>query len=96
MKAEQEKKSSTLIVRVNEEERAIIDQKVKEAGYKSASAYVRDYIAREQPKAKAEINPKSLEIITGLMALSSLLNSNAPREQLNSKIGELSKLAMGA
>lgn len=96
MKTETEKKSSTFIVRVNDEERAIIDQKVKDAGYKSVSAYVRDYIAREQPKAKAEINPKSLEIITGLMTLSSLLNSSASSDVINRKIAELSKLAMGA
>ncbi|HDZ55283.1 MAG TPA: hypothetical protein ENI17_07940 [Pseudomonas xinjiangensis] len=90
-----QRKTGAIIIRVNDEERQVIDDKVAAAGYKSTSAYVRDYIAREKPKLKTEISPKTLEMQRELMALSSLLNSKADRSIMMSKVAALYKLAMG-
>ena len=95
VKPKKERKTGTIIIRVNNEERKVIDEKVATAGYESASAYVRDYIARETPKLKTEISPKTLEMKRELMSMSALLNSNAEKSVLMSKVAVLYKLAMG-
>lgn len=89
-----QRKTGTIIVRVNDEERAIIDTKIAEAGYKSASAFIRDYLAREKPKAKADIRPDALEMQRQLMALSSMISGSASKQELMSKIAELYRLAI--
>lgn len=89
-----QKKTGSIIVRVSEEERAIIDAKIAEAGYKSASAFIRDYLAREKPKAKADIRPDALEMQRQLMSLSSMISGNAGKHELMSKIAELYRLAI--
>lgn len=89
-----QRKTGSIIVRVSEDERGIIDAKIAEAGYKSASAFIRDYLAREKPKNKADIRPDSLEMQRQLMSLSNMINGGSSKHELMSKIAELYRLAI--
>ena len=53
-----ERKSGTLIVRMSEREREILDRKISESGAKSGAEYIRDYVINSNPKQKLVISPE--------------------------------------
>lgn len=93
MKEVRERKEGTFIVRVSAAEREVIDAKVNEAGYKSVSAYVRDYIAREKPKAKIEASARIVQIELNKLAL--MIQKGAHKEALLAQIRRICTATMG-
>ncbi len=89
----QERKTGTFIVRVSAAEREVIDAKVDEAGYRSVSAYVRDYIAREKPKAKIEASARLLQIELNRLAL--MIQKQEPKENLLAQIRRICQATIG-
>ncbi|MCD1608649.1 plasmid mobilization protein [Stutzerimonas kunmingensis] len=90
---EKEKRDGTFIVRVSAAEREVIDAKVDEAGYKSVSAYVRDYIAREKPKAKIEASARIVQIELNRLAL--MIQKQEPKEALLAQIRRICTATLG-
>lgn len=90
---DKEKRDGTFIVRVSAAEREVIDAKVDQAGYRSVSAYVRDYIAREKPKAKIEASARLLQIELNKLAL--MIQKGAPKEALLAQIRRICTATLG-
>lgn len=88
------RKTGSIIVRVNHDERAVIDDKIAKAGYKSASAFIRDYLAREKPKVKAEIRPDTFAIQRELMNLSRMIKGNASKLEVMTKVAQIYRLSI--
>lgn len=93
MKNPEERKDGTFIVRVSTSERAAIEAKVEESGYKSVSAYVRDYIAREKPKAKIEASARIVQIELNKLAV--MIQKGAPKEALLAQIRSICTATLG-
>jgi len=93
MKEVRERKEGTFIVRVSAAEREVIDAKVNEAGYKSVSAYVRDYIAREKPKAKIEASARIVQIELNKLAL--MIQKGEAKEALLAQIRRICQATLG-
>lgn len=90
---DREKRDGTFIVRVSTSERAAIDAKVDEAGYKSVSAYVRDYIAREKPKTKIEASARIVQIELNKLAM--MIQKQEPKENLLAQIRRICTATLG-
>lgn len=88
-------KDGAFIVRVSETDRATIDAKVEEAGYKSRSAFVRDYIAKAKLKPKASITNDVFSIQRELMNLASMINNNESKDKLIEQIKTISNYNIG-
>ena len=57
------KKSSSITFRLTQEEKELAQAKAEQAGYEGISAFVRDYLIKEQPKEKVAITPEIFEIM---------------------------------
>ncbi len=90
---DKEKRDGTFIVRVSAAEREVIDAKVDQAGYRSVSAYVRDYIAREKPKAKIEASARIVQIELNKLAI--MIQKGAPKEALLAQIRRICQATLG-
>lgn len=88
-------KSSSITFRLTAEEKALAESKVEQAGYKTISAFVRDYLIKEQPKTKVTITPETFEIMAALTQLSALVNKGTTRPEANALISKISKIVMG-
>ncbi len=95
MKTTKRAKDGSFIVRVSLEERQKIQEKVDEAGYKSASAFVRDYIANSKPKQKVSISLDVMSFQKELMNLASMINAARPKDELIRQIKILSTITLG-
>lgn len=93
MKEVSERKDGTFIVRVSAAEREAIDAKVDQAGYKSVSAYVRDYIAREKPRAKIEASARTIQIELNKLGL--MIKKEEPKENLLAQIRRICTATLG-
>jgi hypothetical protein len=92
----QENKTSSITFRLSEEEKEKAEKKVEAAGYKTISAFVRDYVINETPREKIEISPKSFELLSALSRLSALVNSGTTRQDISKEIANISRIAMGS
>jgi hypothetical protein len=88
-----ERKDGTLIIRLSKTEREVIEAKVQEAGYKSAGAFVRDYIANCTPKTK--VSSDVVQIARELMSLASMINAEKPGSELLDKVKLIAKINAG-
>ncbi|GLH32725.1 hypothetical protein BR1R5_21120 [Pseudomonas sp. BR1R-5] len=77
-------KDSRITIRLTKSELQILEAKMTEAGYKSASAFIRDFVASGQVKPK--VSQDVVQIARELMNLASMINADRPGSQLLEKV----------
>lgn len=77
-------KDSRVTIRLTKSELQILEAKMTEAGYKSASAFIRDFVAsgQVQPKVTQDV----VQIARELMNLASMINADRPGSELLEKV----------
>lgn len=94
MKAvERQKKESRITLRLNKAELDTLNAKVAEAGYKSAGAFIRDYVANGQVKPK--VTQDVVQIARELMNLASMINADRPGSELLAKVKHITQVNLG-
>lgn len=90
-----ENKKPSLTIRLTQEEKDLAKNKADRAGYKTLSAFFRDYVINEEPKEKISISPDTFEIMSALTQLSAEINRGTTRPLANKLISKISKNLMG-
>ena len=88
-------KKPSLTIRLTQEEKDLAKAKADRAGYKTLSAFFRDYVINEEPKEKISISPDTFEIMSALTQLSAEINRGTTRPLANELISKISKNVMG-
>lgn len=87
------KKEARINFRLNESELEALNAKVAEAGYKSAGAFIRDYVANGQVKPK--VTQDVVQIARELMNLASMINADRPGCELLEKVKHIAQINLG-
>lgn len=94
MKAvERKNKESRITIRLDENELETLNAKIAEAGYKSAGAFIRDYVANGQVKSK--VGQDVVQIARELMNLASMINADRPGSELLEKVKYIAQVNLG-
>lgn len=86
-------KESRITIRLNENELETLNTKIAEAGYKSAGAFIRDYVANGQVKPK--VTQDVVQIARELMNLASMINADRPGSELLEKVKYIAQVNLG-
>lgn len=86
-------KESRITLRLNKTELDTLNAKVAEAGYKSAGAFIRDYVAKAQVKPK--VTQDVVQIARELMNLASMINADRPGSELLEKMKYIAQVNLG-
>ena len=81
---EKQSKESRITFRLNKSELEMLEAKITEAGYKSAGAFIRDFVASGQVKPK--VGQDVVQIARELMSLASMINADRPGSELLEKV----------
>ena len=81
---EKQSKESRITFRLNKSELEMLEAKITEAGYKSAGAFIRDFVANGQVKPK--VGQDVVQIARELMSLASMINADRPGSELLEKV----------
>ena len=90
---EKQNKEFRITLRLNNTELDTLNAKVAEAGYKSAGAFIRDYIANGQVKPK--VTQDVVQISRELMNLASMINADRPGCELIEKVKYIAQVNLG-
>ncbi|RON15608.1 plasmid mobilization protein [Pseudomonas frederiksbergensis] len=90
---EKQKKDARITIRFSRPEMDILNSKITEAGYKSAGAFIRDYVAHG--KVKPKVGVEVVQIARELMNLASLINAERPNSELLEKVKHIAHINMG-
>lgn len=81
---EKQSKESRITFRLNKSELEMLETKITEAGYKSAGAFIRDFVANGQVKPK--VGQDVVQIARELMSLASMINADRLGSELLEKV----------
>ena len=90
---EQQNKDTRITFRLNKSELDTLNSKMTEAGYKSAGAFIRDYVANGQVKPK--VTQDVVQIARELMNLASMINADRPGSELLEKVKYIAQVNLG-
>lgn len=90
---EKQNKETRITFRLNKSELDILNAKVSEAGYKSAGAFIRDFVANGQVKPK--VGQDVVQIARELMNLASMINADRPGCELLEKVKFIAQVNLG-
>lgn len=90
---EKQKKETRITFRLNKSELDTLNAKMTEAGYKSASAFIRDFVASGQVKPK--VTQDVVQIARELMNLASMINADRPGCELLEKVKHIAQINLG-
>lgn len=90
---ERQNKETRITFRLNKSELDTLNSKVTEAGYKSAGAFIRDYVANGQVKPK--VTQDVVQIARELMNLASMINADRPGSELLEKVKYIAQINLG-
>ncbi|MDO8407478.1 MAG: hypothetical protein Q7T27_28730 [Pseudomonas sp.] len=94
MKANEKKnKEFRITFRLNESELETLNTKIAEAGYRSAGAFIRDFVANGQVKLK--VGQNVVQIARELMKLASMINADRPGCELLEKVKYIAEVNLG-
>jgi hypothetical protein len=94
MKANEKKnKEYRITFRLNESELETLNTKIAEAGYQSAGAFIRDFVANGQVKPK--VGQNVVQIARELMKLASMINADRPGCELVEKVKYITEVNLG-
>ena len=71
----------------------MLDIKIADAGYKSAGAFIRDYVANGQVKPK--VTRDVVQIARELMSLASMIHADRPSSELLEKLKHIAQVNLG-
>ncbi len=91
---EKQTKDARITIRFSRPEMDILNSKITEVGYKSAGAFIRDYVAHG--KIKPKVGVEVVQIARELMNLASLINAERPNSELLEKVKHIAHINMGA
>ncbi|MBS7842046.1 MULTISPECIES: plasmid mobilization protein [Pseudomonas] len=92
-KTEKQNKETRITFRLSKSELDTLNAKMVEAGYKSAGAFIRDYVANGQVKPKVTQN--IVQIARELMNLASMINADRPGSELLEKVKYIAQVNFG-
>lgn len=87
---EKQNKETRITFRLNKSELDTLNAKMAEAGYKSAGAFIRDYVANGQVKPK--VTQDIVLIARELMNLASMINADCPGSELLEKVKYIARV----
>jgi hypothetical protein len=90
---EKQNKESRITLRLNQAELDTLNAKVAEVGYKSAGAFIRDYVANGHVKPK--VTQDVIQIARELMNLASMINAGRPGSELLEKVKYIAQANLG-
>lgn len=90
---ERQNKESRITLRLNKAELDTLNAKVAEAGYKSAGAFIRDFVANGHVKPK--VGQDVVQIARELMNLASMINADRPGSELLEKVKYIAQVNLG-
>lgn len=90
---EKQNKESRITLRLNKAELDTLNAKIAEAGYKSAGAFIRDFVANGQVKPK--VTQDVVQIALELMNLASMINADRPGSELLEKVKYIAQINLG-
>ena len=90
---EKQTKDARITIRFSRPEMDILNSKITEAGYKTAGAFIRDYVANG--KMKPKVGVEVVQIARELMNLASLINAERPESELLEKVKHIARINMG-
>ena len=90
---ERQNKESRITLRLNKTELDTLNAKMAEAGYKSAGAFIHDYVANGQVKPK--VTQDVVQIARELMNLASMINADRPGSELLEKVKYIAQVNLG-
>lgn len=90
---EKQNKEVRVTFRLNKSELDTLNAKMAEAGYKSASAFIRDFVASGQVKPK--VSQDVVQIARELMNLASMINADRPGCELLMKVKYIAQINLG-
>ena len=90
---EKQSKESRITFRLNKSELEMLEAKITEAGYKSAGAFIRDFVASGQVKPK--VTQDVVQIARELMNLASMINADRPGCELLEKVKHIAQINLG-
>lgn len=90
---EKQNKESRITLRLNKTELDTLNFKIAEAGYKSAGAFIRDFVASGHVKPK--VTQDVVQIAKELMNLASMINADRPGSELLEKVKYIAQVNLG-
>ncbi len=88
-----EKKDSRITIRLTKSEIELLKTKMKDAGYASAGAFIRDSVAAG--KVKPKISTNIVIIAKGLASLAAMIKAGNPQADLLNKVREIAAANAG-
>ncbi|UUC20565.1 ribbon-helix-helix domain-containing protein [Pseudomonas asiatica] len=86
-------KESRITIRLSKSELETLEAKMSQAGYKSAGAFIRDFVANGQVKPK--LSSDVVQIARELMNLASMINAERPGSELLEKVKHIARINVG-
>ena len=90
---EKQKKDARITIRFSKSELESLDNKMVDAGYKAAGAFIRDFVANGTVKPK--VSNDVVQIARELMSLASMINAEKPGSELLAKVKHIAKINAG-
>ncbi|PAA06079.1 plasmid mobilization protein [Pseudomonas fragi] len=90
---EKQKKDARITIRFSRPEMDILCSKITEAGYKSAGAFIRDYVANG--KMKPKVGVEVVQIARELMHLASMINAEQSNSELLEQVKHIARINVG-
>ena len=90
---EKQKKDARITIRFSRPEMDILNSKITEAGYKSAGAFIRDFVANG--KMKPKVGVEVVQIARELMHLASMINAEQSNIELLEQVKHIARINVG-
>ena len=90
---EKQTKDARITIRFSRPEMDILYSKITEAGYKSAGAFIRDYVANG--KMKPKVGVEVVQIARELMHLASMINAEQSNIELLEQVKHIARINVG-
>ncbi|KAA0983398.1 hypothetical protein FQ192_29610 [Pseudomonas sp. ANT_J12] len=90
---EKQNKDTRITIRLSKSEMESLENRMSEAGYKAAGAFIRDFVANNSVKPK--VVSDVVHIARELMSLASMINAEKPGSQLLEKVKHIARINVG-
>jgi hypothetical protein len=87
------RKEIRITIRLSAADLAILEARMSDAGYKSAGAFIRDFVANN--KLKSKISANTVSVARELDVLAGMIRTNAPASELLKKIRAIALVNIG-
>jgi hypothetical protein len=88
-----QKKDARITIRLSAADMEMLENKMADAGYIVAGAFIRDFVANNNTKPK--VSHDVVQIARELMSLASMINTEKPGSELLDKVKHIARVNMG-